>query len=273
MKKMKMKKTAATVLAALSLVLFLTGCGSKADPKSDSGATAPSADPAQSQTAAAQTDKVEVNDSGSDMPTVLNTMEYSLYQNIFFNGQMDDFDGKQTEKEGVFTILTDAYNKVTRYYVWGYNDETKCCDWQWELKLSDTKDLPTNGSLVTVTGKYAKNEDALDKFWIIDPVITVNKAYQGKACDVDMLAMSDTLERVQTFSVVNYPDVFEGQLVRCYGRMKNDGMIEDPYYDESWGIAISGDYKVPAFGTMVEVSGTVSGGELIDCTVTPTTRY
>lgn len=272
---MKMKKIAAFILAVLSVVTFLTGCGSKADPKPNDGTTASSADQTQSGPAAtaAQPDNVQVNDSGSDMPTVLNTMEYSLYQNIFFNGQMDDFNGKSTEKEGVFTVLTDAYNKVTRYYVWGYNDETKCCDWQWELKLNDTKDLPTNGSLVSVTGKYEKDEKALDKFWIVDPVIKVKKAYQGQPCDVDMLAMSDTLERVQSFSVVNYSDSFDGKLVRCYGRMQNEGMIEDPYYDDSWGIAISGDYKVPAFGTMVVVSGTVSGGELIDCTVTPTTNY
>lgn len=249
-----MKKRILAACIVMILVL-LSGCGKTAD--SPSGASAPSAG----------------SETGGSMPTVVNTAEYTLYQNIFFNDAKADFAGKATAKTGTFTILQDAYNDCTRYYVWGYNDQTKCCDWQWELKIDDPSDLPSNGSLVKVTGFYEENVDALDDFWIVDPKITVQKSFAARDFDIDMQAMDDTLERVQTANIVRNKEVFEGKTVCCYGRIQDENTLKDPYYDGSWSIDISGDFELPAFGTLVLVSGTIRDGSITDCTISPNTQY
>lgn len=245
-----MKKRILAVCITAMLVL-LSGCGGNNSAEPD--ASAPSA--------------------GNGMPTVVNTAEYTLYQNIFFNDAKADFDGKETVKTGTFGTVHDAFNDVTRYYVWGYNDQTKCCDWQWELKIDNTSELPSNGSLVKVSGVYEENKDALDDFWIIDPQITVQKPFTPRNVDIDMQAMDDTLERVQAINIKEKKEAFEGQTVCCYGRIQNEKTLKDPYYDNSWTIDISGDYELPAFGTLVLVSGTVRNGVIADCTVTPNTQY
>ena len=209
----------------------------------------------------------------SVMPTVLNTVEYTLYQNIFYNDKASEYNGQDVEKEGTFATLYDAYNNVTRYYVWGYNDNTKCCDWQWELKIDDIKNLPVNGSLVTVKGTYEENESALDGLWIINPEITVKTDYKGNDYDIDMLSMSNTLERVQITNVMDFPDNFKGKTIGFYGRMKTDTSIEDAYYDNSWEVEVNGDFDVPAFGTIVIASGNVDSGKISDVKLSDNTQY
>ena len=207
------------------------------------------------------------------MPTVLNTMEYTFYQNIFLNGQMQDYNGQKAEKEGTFATIFDAYNNVERYYVWGYNDQTKCCDWQWEIKFEDGAEKPTNGSLVTVSGTYEVNDAALDGFWIINPEITVKTEFKARNYDIDMQAMDNTLERVQAINIVNKKEYFEGKTVCCYARVLDNSTIEDAYYDGSWTMSFSGDFELPAFGTLVLVYGTVKDGALTDCTIAENTQY
>jgi hypothetical protein len=238
------------------LFALLSGCGKNA------------ADPSGSpQTSAGDTA------SADDMPTVVNTAEYVLYQNIFYNDQKADYSGQETVKEGTFATIQDKFHDVTRYYVWGYNDQTKCCDWQWELKVDDDTDLPSNGSLVKVTGTYEQNEDALDKFWIIHPEITVKKAFAGRDFDIDMQAMDNTLERVQSINIVRNAEAFEGKTVCGYGRIQNENTLQDPYYDNSWTIGISGDFELPAFGTLVLVSGVVRDGGIAECKIVSNTQY
>ena len=249
-----MKKRFFALLGVVLIAALLPACGSTAD--------APEASQQQAE-----------NVVSDVMPTVVNTAEYTLYRNIFFNDMQADYDGKETIKEGTFATIHDAFNDVTRYYVWGYNDQTKCCDWQWELKMDDVSDLPTNGSLVRVTGTYETNEDGLDDFWIIHPQITVKTPFVGRDYDIDMQAMSDTLERVQTINISNRKDVFEGKTVCGYGRVQNENTLKDPYYDNSWTVAISGEYEVPAFGTMVLVSGTIRDGVIADCEIASNTQY
>jgi hypothetical protein len=251
-----MKKCILVLLGIMALIAMLTGCGADAGSVADT-----------SQQSA------EVLEAGADMPTITNTTEYTLYQNIFYNDQKSDYSGQATVKRGTFATIHDAFNDTTRYYVWGYNDQTKCCDWQWELKIDDTADLPSNGSLVQVSGTYAEDEAALDKLWIVDPQITVEQVFSAREFDIDMQSMSDTLERVQSLNIVRNPEVFEGQTVCCYGRIQNESTLKDPYYDNSWTIGIAGDFELPAFGTMVLVTGTVRDGSLADCTVTANTQY
>ena len=211
--------------------------------------------------------------ASATMQTVLNTAEYTLYQNIFYNETMADYDGKPASKEGVFTVITDAYSNVKRYYVWGYNDQTKCCDWQWELKIEDASSLPPVGSHITVEGTYEVNEEGLDGFWIINPKITVKSEYRGKDADIDMQTMSNTLERVQVANIINFPEQFEGKSVCGYGRILDENTLEDAYYDGSWTIPISGDYQLPAFGTLVLVEGVVENGEIAQCVISDNTIY
>ena len=207
------------------------------------------------------------------MPTKLDTVEYTLYQNIFFNDKISEYADKETTKTGTFTTLYDAYNNTVRYYVWGYNDNTKCCDWQWEIKFDDAKNLPNNGALVVVKGVFEENENALDGLWIVNPEVTVETNYKSGDYDVDMLTMSNTLERVEAANIQNMPDYFEGKTVGFYGRMKNDTEIEDAYYDNSWSIKVSGDFTVPAYGTTVIAKGTIKNGAIEGVTLSDNTQY
>ena len=97
--------------------------------------------------------------------------------------------------------------------------------------------------------------------------------FVGRDYDIDMQAMSDTLERVQTINISNRKDVFEGKTVCGYGRVQNENTLKDPYYDNSWTVGISGEYEVPAFGTMVLVSGTIRDGVIADCEIASNTQY
>ena len=244
-----MKRIIALVISLVLVLTFFAGCSAKEDKKTEKAVAT------------------------SKMPTVLNTTEYTLYQNIFYNDRKADYDGKAATKEGAFATVYDAYNGVERYYVWGYNDNTKCCDWQWELKIDDTKKLPSNGSLITVSGTYEVSDSALDGLWIINPEITVKTEFKARDYDIDMLAMDNTLERVQAANIVNKKESFEGKTVCCYGRVLDDKTLQDAYYDGSWTMEFSGDFELPAFGTIVLVYGTVSNGTLTGCTIEENTQY
>ena len=254
------------VVGVMLLVLLLPACGGNTD--APDAANAPS-----NASSGASRQTVDNEEVAGEMPALVNTMEYTLYQNIFFNKLTSDYSGQEAVKKGTFATLHDAFNNVTRYYVWGYNDWTKCCDWQWELKIDDTTDLPANGSLVQVKGVYEENDDALDNFWIIHPEITVETPFDERDVDIDMQSMDNTLERVQAANIVRQPDAFEGKTVCCYGRILDKNTLQDPYYDGSWTIEIAGDYEVPAFGTLVLLSGTVRSGGIADCEILPNTQY
>ncbi len=212
-------------------------------------------------------------EEGAAMPTVLNQTEYVLYQNVFFNGAADDYLGKTVTKEGTYTRLYDAFSEKYRYYVWGYNDATKCCDWQWEFVPADPEGLPAVGSLVKMTGTLAQDEAALDKFWFTDASLELETAYSPADCQVDMTTMSATLERVQLLNMQYKPQAFKGQSLRIYGRVKTPGSIQNPYYDNSWEQAFETKDSVPAIGTMVIVSGTWSGDTILSAQVAGTSRY
>ncbi len=236
-----MKKTIILITMLLLTVLFLCACGKKEEKK--------------------------YAESTNSVPTVLNSSEYILYQNIFQNGYAKQYDGKKVTKLGIFTTLYDAYNERTRHYVWGHLDQTKCCDWQWEVLFDDTAELPTNGSLVEISGVFVSDERALDGYWITDPSINVLTKYTGKSADVDMCTMSDTLEYVQLASVNTHGDVFEGKTVSAYGRIYDIENIQDPYYDGSWETKFSSSDQLPAIGTSVILRGTILSSVIADATI------
>ena len=201
-------------------------------------------------------------DTTAEVPVVLNQMEYLLYQNIFYNQTGDQYVGQEFTKQGVFGVIYDAFSQTARYYVWGYLDNTRCCDWQWELKIDDPKNLPASGSLVTVKGTFGASEDALDSYWLTNPEITVQSRYTAGGQELDMYTLSDTLERVQMLNILYKPEAFEGKTFSAYGRVLSPTVLQDPYYDGSWQAPFTAKETVPAIGTTVLLTGTVTNGTL-----------
>ena len=207
--------------------------------------------------------------TANEVPVVLSQMEYTLYQNIFANDTGSQYEGKEFTKQGVFGTIYDAFSSRTRYYVWGYLDNTRCCDWQWEIKVDNPKNLPSSGSLVTVKGTFTASEDALDGYWLANPEITALSQYTGgSGAELEMCTLSDTLERVQLLNIIRIPDVFEGKTFSAYGRIYSASVLQDPYYDGSWQVPFTTDQTVPAIGTTVRLTGTVVGGILSSTSLT-----
>lgn len=215
----------------------------------------------------------EVSAKKGEFPSVTDAMEYTLYQNIFYNNEGETYEGQTMTKTGTFATIYDEYSKMNRYYVWGYYDMTKCCDWQWEIKPISTTKLPANGSLVEMTGVFEKSEEALDGYWFTEPSITVKTAYKGIDCDVDMSVMSATLENVQIWHLQNYKEVFEGKKIAAYGRVVSDNLIQHPYYDGSWQMHFTTTEKVPAIDKEVLVVGTLKNGVIVNATVKEAAWY
>ncbi len=239
------------MLLCLSLLLALAACQGS-ETASDGGQS-----PAQSGNTAASASNTPA--TADTMPTVLNQTEYILYQNIFFNNMADDYVGKTATKEGTLARVQDAFNGRTRYYVWGYMDATKCCDWQWEFVPQDPDSLPPSGSLVKMTGTLTRDDAALDKLWFTDTKLELETAFTPETCDVDMTTMNATLERVQLLNMQYKPESFTGKTLRIYGRVLNPTEIQHPYYDNAWTQPFETAAEVPAIGTMVILNGTWKG--------------
>ena len=238
------------VLFTLVFCLLLSACGSSRGSDSD---------------ASVKTSK--------QLPATINQMDYVEYQNIFFNKQADSFVGQHVTKTGVFVKLEDNWAGKTRYYVWGYYDQTKCCDWQWEFVPKDPASLPAAGSLVKMTGTLKYSEDALDKYWYEDATVKLDTEYTGETCEIDLALMDGTLERVQLLNLLHDSDKYTGKTVRLYGRVKTTGSIQHPYYDNVWTLDFVTEGTVPAIGTEVLVTGTWKGGVLMDARVVETKDY
>ena len=235
-----MKKTA-IILSLLFAALLLTGCGASGS----AGAEA-----------------VKTIDT---VPDLLNQAEYLLYENVFYNDYGPQFEGQETTKRGVLGKIRDAFNGVDRYYVWGYLDNTKCCDWQWEIVPKDADSLPPVGSLVTAKGVFHADEKALDGYWITDAAVTTEEKYTGPQAELNMQAMSCTLERVQMLNIIYKGEEFAGKSFIAYGRIAAVNTLEDPYYNGSWQIAFDAAQECPAIGTMVVLRGTVKNNVLWNC--------
>ena len=241
-----MKKTA-IILSLLIAALLLSGCGS-------TGGTASAS--------------VEENvKTIEQIPDLLSQAEYLLYENVFYNNYGPQFEGQGTVKRGVLGKIRDAFNSVDRYYVWGYLDNTKCCDWQWEIVPLDVSSLPPVGSLVVAQGVFHADEKALDGYWITDVTVTTEAKYTGPQEELNMQAMTCTLERVQMLNILYRPEAFEGKAFIAFGRIAAMNTLEDPYYDGSWQIPFSAAGECPAIGTMVTLRGTVKNSALWDCTL------
>lgn len=166
--------------------------------------------------------------SPDKMQTILTPAEYVLYQNIFYNDHGGEYVGKEVTKTGIFTCIRDEFNSMTRYYVWGYNDNTKCCDWQWEIVPESTENLPPVGSTVNASGIFAQNDNALDGYWIENVKIKVLSEYKKSTADIDMTTMGGTPERVQIVNMQNFKDNFEGKPLPHTAELKAPRLFSTP---------------------------------------------
>lgn len=191
-----------------------------------------------------------------------NQVDYAAYYNIFYNEQGSDFENEQITKTGTFAVIRDEWSEKIRYYVWGYSDNTRCCDFQWEFVPEDVNALPPVGSYISVTGTFTHTDDqktgALDHYWLTDTTLTVTEEYTGTDFDYDLTLMSATLARVQLFSIQNYAEAFADKTVRVYGRIFNENTLQHPYYDEVWHLNFSYDGQTPATGTYVVLEGKIT---------------
>ncbi len=238
-----MKKTG-LILLLIAAAVLLSSCGA---------GTAQNTAPQQEKTISA-------------IPVLLDQSEYLLYQNVFYNNYGPQFEGQQTIKKGVLGKIRDAFNGRDRYYVWGYLDNTMCCDWQWEIVPADAAQLPPVGSMVRATGTFRADEAALDGYWISGAKVETLERYTGPQEELNMQAMSCTLERVQMLNILHRSEEFEGRAFLAYGRIAAVDVLEDPYYS-SWQIPFQSDTACPAIGTMVDLQGKVAGGMLTECSL------
>ena len=190
-------------------------------------------------------------------------MEYASYIDLFYNGNGSEYEGKTFTKDGTFAILTDAFSDVTRYYVWGYADNTKCCDYQWEIVLDEGTAIPEPGSYVKVKGTMEKSEAALDGYRLTDVTLEVKESFTDAGFDLDMTTMSPTLVRVEVINMLNFPDKFSDMKIRVFGRALSLTEIQHPYYNESWSMHFTQADTTPATGEYILLEGTFSGGSVI----------
>lgn len=204
-------------------------------------------------------------DGSSDkVELVLNSMEYSIYTNVFSGSGANSYINKSYEAEGVFTVLHDSYNERDRYYVWGYADNTLCCDWQWEFVPQSTDNLPPIGSLVKVKGIFSKSNHALDGYWLENASVKTLSSYKKAIDGYDMTTMSPTLARVQLINMLSHADEYNGKAVKLYGRVASGQQMQHPYYNGAWTIPIEYEEPLPAIGTYVTVTGIFSGTSAAD---------
>lgn len=260
-----MKKSLCIVLALVTVLAF-AACSGKGDPGSDilpsDGA------PADENTTAAPISDAPGYTNG--MQEHFDQLEYVAYTDLFYNQNTKDYAGREFTKTGNFASIVDCYNgNITRYYVWGYADTTKCCCYQWEFVAPEGWTAPENGSSVTVKGTLVADEKSLDGYWFDNCEITVDKEFEKSAYDYDLTRISPTLVYVQIANMLSFPENFADATMRVYGRAYSVSTIQHPYYDGSWQLDFKWDGQTPAIGEYIVLEGnfrTKNGGCFTEAT-------
>lgn len=260
-------------LLVLALALSLAACKTKIARDPTTTADPSNTNPSDtSQAGESQTD-VNGNVIPGNIPEgavtgikeIFDPMEYTLYYNIFYQDQGNTYDGLEFTKVGTLARIQDEWSGKMRYYVWGYNDQTRCCDYQWEFLPEDPDSLPADGSYIQVKGTFTYTEGqqdgALDHYWLTDTTVKVFEEYTPAAYDYDLTTMSATLARVQLFSIQNYTEKFAGKTVLIYGRALSVNQLQHPYYNESWSLDFKDDAHKPAIGQYLVLGGTVESSD------------
>lgn len=272
-----------SLLCALAVLLSAAACGSNKTSVLPTDETK-AADGVSTDASADSGEETMTDRNGKTIPSNIpqtavtaikeyfSSMEYTLYMRVFTykdeNDQSkgrygDDYVGEKWTKEGCFFKLRDEYNQKDRYYVWGYADETRCCDFQWEFVPEDLSSLPENGSRIKVKGVVSKSRDALDGYWLTKAQVTVESPFEKTNYDYDLTLCSGTLARVQIINMQQHTDVFNGKTMRVFGRAIGTNGVQHPYYDGAWGwqMDLVNAEKTSAPGTYLLLGGTFTAGE------------
>lgn len=271
-----MKKILVAILLVFTVMLSLASCGEKPNDPSNNGApdTSVSQDMSEngsgSNTAETTIPANAPDESVVGIRETFNTLEYAAYMNIFYEKKGDEYENKVYTKTGTFSVLRDEYGDTDRYYVWGYADKTRCCDWQWEFVPSEPSSLPKAGSYIKMKGKLIKDEKALDGYRYVDVTVTTLEDFTP-ADGTDLTVMSPTLARVQIANMQYKPEKFNGKNIRIFGRALNGSCLQHPYYDGSWNMdmVLPAGESAPSTGQYLTVSGTFTskdGGSFIQVT-------
>ena len=271
-----MKKLIA-VLLTLVVVFPLAACGGKKTGTESTDPAVPATDGSGETITDANGNVLPANLPAGAINGIRETfdpMEYTIYMNVFQDISSKQFDGIEMDKKGTFAILQDDWSGKTRYYVWGYNDTTRCCDYQWEFVPADVSALPEPGSYIRVQGTLAYTEDrnkgAMDYYWITDTKVTVLEEYPASKFDYDLTTMDATLALVQLSRIQNYSQNYAGKTILVYGRTLSPNTLQHPYYDGSWNLDFKTDKaggQVPGVGQYLVLGGTVvseNGGVWLD---------
>lgn len=260
-----MKKLISLTLC-LVLVFSLAACGADSTEETqnpsestsdDTGVTNPTADALLSD-----------GELDTGMKEKFDQMEYAAYIDLFYNDNGSSYEGKKLTKEGTFGTIYDAFGDVTRYYVWGYADNTKCCDYQWEFVLPEGAEVPEPGSYITVSGTMTADAAALDGYWLKDATLEVKEEFSSAGFDLDMTTMSPTLVRVEVINMLQFPEKFADKKVRLFGRALSENTVQHPYYNESWTMHFTKTDTVPAIGKYILIEGTYNKGNADDKQIT-----
>lgn len=264
-----MKKTAVLILCGL-LCLSLTMCGENSE---------------QNATVNDQTTADTITQNGTDDTTsqtieqepyiseisydreVISSAEYDGYYDLFFEKNTEKYVDTAVTKEGRITTIHDSFSGKQRYYIYGYGDDAMTQDWQWELDVADPASLPAAGSYVKVSGTLSQSSDALDGYWITDPVIEVTESYEASAFDIDTFTMGNTLIRVQLTSVVNYASEYSSKTIRILGKIGEHGIITNNSDTKVWSLVLDYDGELPQEGTVVLVEGVFEGSSAHNCKI------
>ena len=208
------------------------------------------------------------------LTNVLSSIEYSMWTKVMVDGDTS-LDNTTTSKDGVFVILYDPLANRQRYYIQGYLDKTKCCDWEWEIDPEQLTEIPKVGSRVHLTGTLVKNESALDGYWLTNiKDFKVVSEWKGldQSVDYDLRVLNGTLAYVQLSMIFSDPEQFQGKSIIVYGRVysltssNESAAIQHPYYNDYWILDINSEQTLPAIGTNVIIKGTVGHMVINDAT-------
>lgn len=254
-----MKKIIVSLILTVSLLSFAacsntdkdtSGSTNSPDSTDSSGSTNPTADALLSD-----------GELDTGMKEKFDQMEYAAYVDLFSNENGSAYEGKTFTKDGTFAVLYDAFNDIARYYVWGYADNTKCCDWQWEFVLPDSAVIPPVGSYVKVKGTMTKTDAALDGYRLENVEFETKEEFKTTDYTYDMTTMSPTLVRVEVINMQQFPEKFKDANIRLFGRAISTNSIQHPYYNESWSLHFTETDTVPAIGDYILIEGVYNSSD------------
>ena len=265
---MKKIRTIIALTLAAALVLLFAACGEKV-PEEASTADTEGSTGTEAEAAAPEEPGLPPETVTLGLSPVTDANEALEYKKIIVDGETDGVKNTEVTKTGMFCAVQDRFNDVTRYYVWGYGDEARSVDWQWEFVPADAGALPAQGSVITVKGVLKESEAALDRLRLENAEVSVGTDYTPDTVyDVDCRFMGSTLERVQVQNVSLFPEDFAGKTMAVYGRASGTAAVRQPYDGAEgqivdWSLEFSSAYENPEADTMIVVTGSLTGDNAV----------